>query len=242
MMSTMSVEDDDSPNPPQPARVAARALVLSAVSCRALIENDAHEPGAEVLRQNVLEWLNDIGVAGELEPVETTLLSTPLGKLDSRVKLDATWQSEGMVVLAWALRFANLPPFNVQCEPTEIANAMGFLSDPGKTPLHNPRLREMEEIETWADTYLTLHWRLREFSQEHGAMDFVSYVSACNWGPLRLDHVDILDRDLAIDGVRLDKLEYPAFRNALSITQERHRALNWLLGLETVYSKVTTDT
>jgi hypothetical protein len=242
MMSNMSVADENSLNPPGAERVAARALVLSAVSCRGLIEKDAHEPGAEVLRQNVIRWLNDIGIASELESIEITLLSTPLGKLDRKAEMDATWQSESTVVLAWALRHASLPPFNVECDPNKIADAIGFLDDPKGTPLHNPRLRASEEIEIWADTYLTLHWRLRQFSWDPRPMDFVSYVSACEWGPLRLDHVEILDRDLAIDGIRLDKLEYSAFRNALSITQERHKAFNWLLGFEALYSEVTTDT
>jgi hypothetical protein len=51
-----------------------------------------------------------------------------------------------------------------------------------------------------------------------------------------------LDNDLAIDGVRIDKVENAAYRRTLSITQERHQAFNWLLGFERLYSEVTTDT
>ena len=73
-------------------------------------------------------------------------------------------------------------------------------------------------------------------------MDFVKYVSECPWAPLRLDGLEILDHDLAIQGVRVDKVERTAFRKSLSIAQERHRAFNWLLGFETLYSEVTADT
>ncbi len=43
-------DDEFAPHPPATKRVAARALVMSAVSCRAFMEKDAVEPGAESLR------------------------------------------------------------------------------------------------------------------------------------------------------------------------------------------------
>jgi hypothetical protein len=229
-------------NPPNASRVAARALALSAVCCRALIERDAHDPGAEELRQKVISWLEGIGVAGELESAETLLLSTPVGKLDQETTKNAGWRSEGMVVLAWSLGYAELTTVHSECEPSDIANKMGFLDELANTPLRSPRLRDRSEIEAWADTYLTLHWRLRQFSSESKPMDFVKFVSECAWGPLRLDHLDTSNSDLAIGGVRLDKVEHAVFRRSLSITQERHQAFNWLLGFEPVYSQVTTDT
>jgi hypothetical protein len=234
--------DDFSLNPPDARRVAARALVLSAVCCRGFIEKDSLEPEAEVLRQTIVGWLDYVGVAYEVEPSEALLLSTPLGKLDGKATVDATWRSEGMVVLAWALHSTELPPVHAQCEPSDVANGMGFLDDSPNTVLHNPRLRDPEEIERWTDTYLTLHWRLREFSQRPGPIDFVKFVSECNWGPLRLDGLEIVDRDLAVNGVRVDRLREADFRQKLSITQERHAAFNWLLGFELLYSQITTDT
>jgi hypothetical protein len=119
---------------------------------------------------------------------------------------------------------------------------MGFLEDRENTPLHDPRLRDIAEIEKWADMYLTLHWRLRLLESDPGPKDFVSCVARCNWGPLRLDELELVDNDIAIDGVRIDKLDYNKYRQTLSIVQERHQAFNWLLGLDPVYSAVTTDT
>jgi hypothetical protein len=238
----MEIDEDFSPTPPDHNRVAARALVLAAVSCRGLIEKDSEKAGAEELRQRVVAWLESVGAATELEPGESVLLSIPLGNLDRKATMDASWRSEGMVVLAWALHFAELPRFHAQCEPSDIANEMVFLDERQNTPLRSPRLRASDEIERWADIYLTLHWRLREFSQSPDSMDFVTYVSKCTWGPLRLDGLEIIDRDLGIEGVRIDRLEYDRFRQLLSIAQERHQAFNWLLGFEPIYSQVTTDT
>ena len=89
---------------------------------------------------------------------------------------------------------------------------------------------------------MTLHWRLRQFSLQPDPMDFVAYISACAWGSLQLDRLETLDGDLAIDGVRIDKVEHATYRRTLSITRERHQAFNWLLGFESRYSDVTTDT
>lgn len=57
-----------------------------------------------------------------------------------------------------------------------------------------------------------------------------------------MDHLEVQDRELAIDGVQLDNLESKVFRRTLGITQERHTAFNWLLGFEAIYSEVTADT
>jgi len=235
-------EEEFSPTPPDADRVAARAMVLSAVSCRGLIEKDALDPGAEELRRNALAWLESVGAADEMEAHEAALLSTPLGQLDPKLARDATWRSEGAVVLAWALSYSELPPVHAECDPADVANALGFLDERANTALDCPRLRASDEIERWANVYLTLHWRLREYLRRPDPIDFTSYVSDCTWGPLRLDELDIVDGDLAIDGARIDDVEHRRLRHVLSITQERHQALNWLLGWEQLYSEVTTDT
>ena len=233
---------DEIATPPTPDRVAARAIVMSAVSCRGVIESDAGNPGAEQLRTRVVKWLNNIGVSNEVEPTEAALLSTPLGELDQKTKVDATWKSEGLVVLAWALGSFPLPVFSRQCEPSDTANALGFLGKREETVLSQPQLRDSGEIAIWEETYLTLHWRLRQFSNQREPIDFAACVASCNWGPLRLDQLELREGDLAVEGVRIDRLDYAAFRGTLSIVQERHQAFNWLIGWDSVYSQVTTDT
>ena len=128
------------------------------------------------------------------------------------------------------------------CEPSEIANAIGFLQPREETALFAPHVREAAEIEGCADTYLTLHWRLRQWSLKPGRMDFVSYVSAFKWANMRLDELEVIDDELAINGVRIDKLDQRKYRETVSITRERRIALDWLLGFERLYSSVTTDT
>jgi len=183
--------NDLEPTPPTPERVAARALVLAGVSCRGLIEKDAGKPGADQLRQRVCQWLQDLGIADEIETSELDLLTTPLGQLNQQSKLYAGWRSEGMLVLGWALRLEKLLPFYTECQPNDVANRLGFLGKREETPLYKPRLRDSDEIEHWADTYLTAHWRLREFSRTPENIDFEAYVARCDWGSLTLTDVTI---------------------------------------------------
>lgn len=228
--------------PPVPDRVAGRAIVLSAVACRGSIEKDANDPGAEDLRKKVLAWIDRLGVGPELEAEELRLLETPLGRLEEKKVIDASWRSEGMVVLAWVLGRAELPPYDVQCVPSDVANLLGFLEEREATPLDRPEVRPQDEIEHWADTYLTLHWRLRQFSLEARTIDFAGYVESCEWGPLITDELGMVDGDLSLGGARVDLAAESDFRSALSIARERHQAFNWLLGYDPVYSEVSTDT
>jgi len=236
------IEADLELHPPSPERVASRAIVLSAVACRGLIEKDVSDPKAEDLRQRVYSWIREIGVNDEAEEHERALLSTPLGSLARKDTIDASWKAEGMVVLGWALGLLALPAYDRDCDPSDSANRLGFLEQRSATPLQKPHLRSAADIEHWADVYLTIHWRLRQYSLKPEAIDFESYVESCSWGPLSLEEVQLIDGDLAIGGSRVDRVPEPMCRQVLSIAQERHQAFNWLIGDEPIYSQVTTDT
>jgi len=87
---------------------------------------------------------------------------------------------------------------------------------------------------------LTVHAAL--WKGDRTGMDFEELVARCEWGPLTLAELPIVDRDLSVDGVPLMDLPRGVFETTRSIVQERHQVLNWLLGFERLYSEVTTDT
>ena len=240
----MDLETDEDLHAPDADRVAARAMVLAAVAWRGLIENEesTDERGAEDVRRDIVTWLDGHGLSTEVEEAEMRLLATPVGKLGRKAIIDACWRSEGLAVLAWALHRATLPSVHTLCEPVPIAKALGFLEDREATGLPAPMLRNSAEIEHWAHTYLALHWRMREFSLRAVRIDFVSYAAKCRWARLELNDLEVIDDDLAIQGVRIDLVDQRVFRDVLSITIERRIALDWLLGFELLYSEVTTDT
>jgi hypothetical protein len=240
-MEDASTEDEES-LPPEPARVAARAMILSAVAHRGLVEDDEDRQGAEVRRGEVCRWLARLGVEGELEEAENFLLRTPIGQLDRRNAVDASWRSEGMVVLAWALGRAELPRYDEPCVPSEVANELGFLAERSGTALAAPSLRAREDIEDLAGTYLAIHWRLVEYQLRRAFFDFAGFLPRWTLGPLRPSELDLIDRDLGIRGERIVRAPEESYYQTVSITQERHRAFDWLIGFEPVYSEVPTST
>lgn len=227
---------------PDAARVAARALVLAAMSGRGMLESDDDKGRAEERRCNMCDWLEHLGVAGEIESSEETAIRTVIGRLDQQSVLDAAWRCEGMHVLAWSLGRAELPRYDEQGGGYDVATELGFLKERPRTVLTHPSLKALPDIFHWTKTYLTVHWRLRQFSLSREPIDFAQYVAHCTWGPLTLSGVDLIEGDLSIGDQRIDRISEDQYQLMNSVARERHKAFNWLLGFEPVFSEVGTDT
>lgn len=226
--------------PPSATRVARRALVLSAIVWRASLEQEKGRRRAAQLQAHLLAWLERHELELELEEHEHELLVAPLGSLTRQRAIDASWRSEGLAVLGWALDASELPPHDEQADPQAVAVALGFLEDdePPRA-LEAPRLREPEELGAMARRLQALHWRLREFLQRPGAVDFrAAALEATPVTAPDLDDVPLVDGDLAIRGAALATAEPDAVGECASIAVERHRAINWLLGFDELYSEV----
>jgi hypothetical protein len=238
-------EDDDYPDPvpPTPLRVARRALAMCAVTCRASLERGAGNPTAEGIYAQLGPWLRGLDLESELEPHEAQLIAAPLGTLSPQQAINGTWLAEGLAVLAWALGRHELSAYDEGEDPPPLTDSLGFLNeDDAPALLASPRLRPAAEIEAYAASVLTLHWRLRDFGLRPQPMDFAKFVREAKWGPLTLEGLRLADGDLAIGANPIAKAPADHVRYCQSIAQERHRAANWLLGYESVYSEVDTST
>lgn len=233
---------DEDPSPPDPNRVARRAIVMSAVVCRAFIESDAGSDDAERFRTGLTEWLASLGVSQELEPWEAAMLEKPLGNLESAEQINASWLSEGLAVLAWALGRYELPPYDQSVDPKAVADSLKFLQDGAKQLLSEPHLRPAEELEGYNNAVFSLHWRLRQYGLTHEPMDFEEFAKTAWFGPLSLEGLRLVDKDLALGSVPIHKADQQEFAHCQSIAQERHRASNWLGGYQEIYSEVDTST
>ena len=132
--------------------------------------------------------------------------------------------------------------YDSQCDSSAVAAKLGFLAERPGTVLAAPTLRERAEIEHWANTYLTVHWRLRQYRLNPGPIDFAAYAAACKWGPLTIAELSLIGGDLAIRGERIDRVDDDTRDRTYGAAQERHQAFNWLLGQTPIYSEVSTDT
>src|SRR5262245_17609824 len=100
-MERMDDEELHEPPPPSADKVAARAVVLSVVACRGIVEADRTNPKeAEDLAKRSWHWLRAIGLEEELSRWERQILGSPFGGLAERDRINASWLSEAVTVLA----------------------------------------------------------------------------------------------------------------------------------------------
>jgi hypothetical protein len=227
--------------PPDARRVRRRAFCLAAVALRGFAEGESN-PGAVALVNRARTWIRQIGLDDELEPSERDLIAAPPGSLSAEEAVNATWRSEGLGVLAWALFAAPLPPHDEQVDPAALSKGIGFL-DPKLSADHEALpVRTADEIAVMQERLFALHWRLRQFSLQPKAMDFATFASTAWFGPLDIAGVALADGDLALDGVAIAAAPQARFRSCMSTLVERHRAINWLAGEDPTYSEIDTST
>jgi len=232
------------PAPTTRARVAKRALALTAVAGRAKFEYEAPQLGApETIRRRLLDWVESLNLGDELEPNEWKVLQRPVGKLDHDDAFNAMWRVEGLVVLAWAFRRHELPPDDEMVEPADLFRSMRFLDvEAGRAFLKSAELRTAEELTAMQTHLLMLNWRLVEYSVRPQAMDFVAFSKSCWIGSFDIGGFQIVNNDLAIGGVAIHDADDTKRGGVGNLAIERHRAINWIMGYGEIYSKTDTHT
>jgi hypothetical protein len=239
-MSDIVDEDLPEPEPPSAERVARRALVLAVVSCRGILELDPAREQAAAFWTRVAAWWGRQGLRAELEPGEAALLDAAFGEAPQQAAVDASWSSEALAVLAWALGRADLPAHDLQVNAAAAGASLGFLKD--RTVLEAPSLRSSDDLEGYANVALAVHWRLRDFSLNPRALDFARFCATAWFGPLSLEGVRLVEGDLAIGELPLSRASARDVRTATSTASERHRAANWLLDASSPLSETDTST
>lgn len=255
--------------PPAPGRVASRALALTAVTARAILEQGRVDLGLGrpngnpltwlrhvLARQNaqherLLQWIDFVGLKDEFEPDEWEVLQRPPGHLDQRQQIESTWRLEGLGVLAWALGRFKLPPHGQLVECHSLWQSLGMLDVAAcKGLLAGPSLRPLPMLHALRRRLLAIHWRLTDFSLRPTAMDFVKVTETSFGGfdqsawfsPRDVADLPLIDGDLSIQGLRLDRVSPDQFALARSIAHERHLAANWLCEGPEEYSATDVST
>jgi hypothetical protein len=246
--STRPEEEKARPTPraasaPPAGQVVARGLVLASVVYRAFIDTIADRQQALQLLQMLQAWLRDMGLMDEVEPGERAFIETPVGDLFEQAAVTASWRSEGLVVLVWALGRGGWPVHDVLVDPSEVVSALGFFdAQAAHALIRDAQLRSLEELRWAADLCLSIHARLEEYTLRPEPLDFEEYVRQASLNPEILRGARTFDRDLAIDRGPVWAASHERFQQVLGIARERHRAANWLLGQNPVYSCVQADT
>lgn len=260
-------QEEDETTPPTAARVARRALALTALTVRAVLEQDAGKRSAAATYRDLLSWVREIGIEEEIEPDEWEVLQRPLGRLEPRQQINSTWRLEGLAVLAWALGLSKLPPHDQLVSMHSLwsglgwpdsGNASGFMGKLTKLTswrglgsagsgnaarlLAAPVLRPRDEIVALRKRLFAIHWRLRNFELRPEVIDFAEFARNCWFGPLDVSGLPLVQGDLGLQGERLDRASDDVFSTAHSAAQERHQAANWLCEGPDRYSDASVAT
>src|SRR5688572_14799475 len=211
---------------PSAARVANRALVLSAVSLRAYLENEGARDTGDYLKR-MLAWLAQHDITSELEPRERSFLKARIGTLGAARAAHGLWQSEGLGVLAWALGHGSLPAFAAEVDQQRTAKRLGFMREPSVT--HHPALVALTDRRRYARLARALHWRLREAQLRRQHVDLEQVARTLPFvAPLLEADLPLVSGDLRLGRHAIHRAPPAAVQHALSISAERHIAANWL--------------
>ena len=145
-------------------------------------------------------------------------------------------------MLAWALGRYELPAHDQMADPYQAAESVFFLETAAREMSAELQLRSAKEIDDMASRILAIHWRVRDYYWKPEPLDFVDFARRAWFGPLSIEGVPTVDRDLAIDEVAISQASEERFHQVQSIAMERHQAINWLRGWNAVYSQVDTST
>lgn len=236
-MGEVDEDHEGSVEPPALEQAVARFGLMVALVERGFLEQGPVKKG-EVERLRILEDLKRADIWTEAEEWESRALEAPVGRLDDKIQWKLPWLSEGAVVLAWALRLSDLPPYDEQVD----VQILYQIRDKVMASRRECELRSLEEMETLSKRMLAIHWRLRQFYIKKEAMDFAEYAPRAWWGAMDLGLARLIDNDLEINGRALASAPEESWRCASGIMEERRTAVLWLLGASDRYSEVDTST
>lgn len=144
--------DDDPPDRIRSGEeIARRALALFGVVAVSF--------GAD--RQEVLDWLRDAGLVEELSPVEAKFINEPTPSRQQII--NASWYSERLIMLLWALNIADLPGADEQCDTAVLQDVLPPYADVSAADfLTRAKARCEDELRAMAEDMADLHWEARD--------------------------------------------------------------------------------
>jgi hypothetical protein len=225
--------------PPDPSRVARRALVLAALTCRGHLDMGGADAAAMYTR--LRQWFERPMLGDEADESERLLVAAPLGSLEPAVSARATWSAEGLAVVAWALHRFDLPPHDTNVDPFEVTDAVGLLSD-DIWLLDDPKLRSAEQLDALRDVLYGLHSRLTDFRRHRTPKDARSWFEPTWFETLQLVSPFAVDGDIAVGGRSLVEASEQQVEECLWVIAERHRASIWLVGESRSYAMTVAST
>lgn len=234
-----------------PREAAERLIVLGAVCRRAFLEErpegvEDDAPDAE--RFDLVSWLRDEGVEVAATPRERRLLAARVGLLEPDVAAAASWQSEALLMLGWALRLVDeVPPYDAVADPASLLRAVPAPWESTDAFRRGARLRDETDIAVERERAELWHWRA-------GVADLLRDARAAERGELLAAIAAVareataaglvsplVDGDFPVRGRAYREVPAAVLPDLDAVAAERLWALNWLCGFGTSWDHVPLD-
>jgi hypothetical protein len=189
------------------------------VARRCIVLHAVLAVGHDEPRDEIVAWLRREGLWSSVSPLEADFL---LAELPSDQQyINATWRAESLYALLWALGLvADLPSPTQLCDLQFLKSLVPPLLGSVGAFILSTRLRADAEIHDANEQIYQIHWRVRDaqFRNEPTPTGKLARMSVADSEP-------------------------PAESYDAGVVQERHYALNWLIGYcGQEWDAITTDT
>ena len=108
--------------------------------------------------------------------------------------------------------------------------------------LERAQRRSVTELGSANNLCLAIHWRYVQQRIRPEPVDFLEISKIAEWREFDPSGPWIVDGDVGFEGVPIHELSPDDMPVAFMFAMYRHKASNWLQGVEPVFSKVPTDT
>jgi hypothetical protein len=192
----------------------AREVARRCVILHAVVAAGHNQP-----RAKIVEWLRREGLWDFVSPAECELL---LADAPSEQQcINATWRAEGLLPLLWAMGLTeSLPTPQSICDLPMMLSILPPLFGPTSQFIASAKLRSDSEIYAANEEIYNIHWRVRDA-----------------WLRKQPAEAGKLPR------MPVPETDPPAESYDAGVVQERHHALNWLIGYAgEEWDNVSTDT
>lgn len=233
-----------------PRDVADRLLVLSAICRRAFLENERGDLGEdpEAERFDLVAWLRDEGLDRLATPAERALLDTRVGTLDPKAAATASWQTEALASLGWALALVDAAPdYDAPADPAALLALLPAPWERSAPFRQRASLRDEATIATERERAELWHWRAgasEALASARGAdrQDILVAIDEVAEASRRAELLpSLVGGDFPARGRPFRDLEPDALAEIGTVAEERLRALNWLCGFGSGWDDIPLD-
>jgi len=245
-------DDEIDINPRSPAEAGRRLIILASLLRRGFLEQDIATDalGTEVEEErfDILAWLDDNGIIGDLTETERELLSAQRGWIDDFDIYEFLMPIEELLAVAWYLKLLDeLPDYLIESTHRRLLETIPSPWDEVAPWLKGLESRSLDELAVERERAEIWNWRS------------IMERSRTTTTGKDLQNLDDAIRETSIEAVNaglLPKLidnDFPAGEQAYRSldaddqdvvevsSYDRLRALNWLCGYGTNWSDTPTD-